>query len=173
MGYRYGQTYRSTSDRIFSPCATNTGRRMVSTSTRIRSHFPRDRLQIRVDIPQDLRWQTELLMILADKSLNKYKLSARIRSQWATGTSTRIHSHCQLIAHNSLIFMSGSVPNRYRADRYRATLYRFGTGRLCTHPACPVLKVLTLSRNHTKYARCQNSDENHTSTKDVLSYTGN
>jgi len=65
-------------------------------------------------------------MILADKSLNKYKLSARIRSQWATGTSTRIRSHCQLSAHNSLIFMSGSVPNLYRADRYRARAALYG-----------------------------------------------
>jgi len=62
---------RRTSGRIFSPCATNTGRRIVSTSTPIRSHYPRIRLQIRVGIPQDLRWQTEVLTIRADKSLNK------------------------------------------------------------------------------------------------------
>ena len=30
-----------TSPHIFSPCAMNTGRRIVSTSTRIGSHFPR------------------------------------------------------------------------------------------------------------------------------------
>ena len=41
----------------------NTGRRVVSMSTRIRSHFPRGRLQIRVDVVQDLQWQTEVLMI--------------------------------------------------------------------------------------------------------------
>jgi len=54
---------RGTSARIFSPCATNMGKHIVSTSTSIRSHFPRGRLQI--------RWQTEVLTIRADKSLNK------------------------------------------------------------------------------------------------------
>ena len=75
-GYRYGQTYqriwaRGTSARTFSPCATNTGRPSVSTSTRIRSHCSWGRLQIRVDIPQDLHWQAEVLTIRADTSLNK------------------------------------------------------------------------------------------------------
>jgi len=58
-------------DTGISACGTDTGRRIVSTSTRICSHFPRVRLQIRVDVPQDLRWQTEVLTIRANKSLNK------------------------------------------------------------------------------------------------------
>ena len=33
----------------------NTGRRIVSTSTRIRSHFPRVRLQIQVDVRRTIR----------------------------------------------------------------------------------------------------------------------
>jgi len=66
-----GRRTRGTSARIFSPCATNTGRRIVSMSIRIRSHFSRGRLQIRVDVVQDLQWQTEVLTIRADKSLNK------------------------------------------------------------------------------------------------------
>jgi len=57
-----GKSTRGTSACIFSPCATNTVRCIVSTSTRIHS-------QIRVDVPQDLRWQTEVFTIRADKSL--------------------------------------------------------------------------------------------------------
>jgi len=68
LGYRYGQAYLTG---IFSPCATNTGKRIVSTSTRIRSDFPHGMLQIQVDILQDLWWQTEVLTIRADKSSNK------------------------------------------------------------------------------------------------------
>ena len=58
--------------RICSTRTTDTGARVwVSTSTRIRSHCPRGRLQMQVGVPQDLRWQIEVLTIWADKSLNK------------------------------------------------------------------------------------------------------
>ena len=60
--------YTTTTTRIFIQCATSTGRRIVSTSTCVHSHFCRVRLQILVDVPPDLRWQTEVLTIWADKS---------------------------------------------------------------------------------------------------------